>query len=419
MSSASKTSVPAGRKLRHGQPIWLERRRGGARAYPVLRGNREVDVAIVGGGMTGCAVAREFVSAGAHVAVVEGALVGRGSTAASSALLLQEPDRGLMDLGRRYGKAASRRIWALSRDAARGLIDTLRRLNVGCDLAERDSIHFTTSESTVPEMRLEYAGRRQAGFRGEWLTPGALRELTGVTGFGAIRTRGNAHFDPYRACVGVARSAARDGAEIFERSPVRRIEPTRHGVRLRTTAGRIDARHVVIATGYATEGFRPLAGRFEMFHTFVLATERLRARDRRELGLSDVMLWDTERPYHYARWTADRRLLLGGGDRPVGPGTGGPRTFAAAVAELREYFTALYPALAGIRIEGGWQGLFAMTPDSLPYIGPHRRYPHHLFALGYGGNGMTFAFLAARMLREWWQGRASSDHELFGFSRSR
>jgi glycine/D-amino acid oxidase-like deaminating enzyme len=60
-----------------------------------------------------------------------------------------------------------------------------------------------------------------------------------------------------------------------------------------------------------------------------------------------------------------------------------------------------------------------MTPDSLPYIGPHRRYPHHWFALGYGGNGMTFGFLAARLLLERWRGVQSRDHALFEFGRVR
>jgi hypothetical protein len=41
----------------------------------------------------------------------------------------------------------------------------------------------------------------------------------------------------------------------------------------------------------------------------------------------------------------------------------------------------------------------------LPYIGAHSRYPGHLFALGYGGNGMTASFLAARMLLDLYQAR--------------
>ena len=62
---------------------------------------------------------------------------------------------------------------------------------------------------------------------------------------------------------------------------------------------------------------------------------------------------------------------------------------------------------------------FAITPDSLPYIGPHRRYPRHAYALGYGGNGMTFAWMAAQILLEQWKGIASSDHQLFSFNRLR
>jgi glycine/D-amino acid oxidase-like deaminating enzyme len=66
-----------------------------------------------------------------------------------------------------------------------------------------------------------------------------------------------------------------------------------------------------------------------------------------------------------------------------------------------------------------WEGLFAMTPDSLPYLGPHRRYPRHWFALGYSGNGMTFGFLAARLFLERWEDRVSRDHALFEFGRMR
>jgi glycine/D-amino acid oxidase-like deaminating enzyme len=64
-----------------------------------------------------------------------------------------------------------------------------------------------------------------------------------------------------------------------------------------------------------------------------------------------------------------------------------------------------------------WEGLFATTPDGLPYVGPHRRYPKHLFALGYGGNGMTLGFLAAQILHRMVEDRATSADELFSFGR--
>ena len=174
---------------------------------------------------------------------------------------------------------------------------------------------------------------------------------------------------------------------------------------------------MVIATGYATRQFRPLAGRFQLVHTYVAATPPLDARARREIGLADVLLWDTRRPYHYARWTADRRLLLGGADRSIRGGPGPAARLAIAVAGIRAHFERLLPALGDVAIAHAWEGRFANTPDSLPYIGPHRRYPGHAFALGYGGNGMTFGSLAGRLLAEQWQGLASQDHALFAFDR--
>ena len=406
--------------LRRGRPFWLRRKPNGSRpTYPALKSHREVDVAIVGGGITGALTALAFAEADVKVVVLEAARVAHGSTAASSALLLQEPDQGMGELARRYGGRASRRIWELSHDAVRDFIRIIRKHRIACDLVDRDSLFYAPNADAEQRLRAEYRLRTRAGFDEEWLTPGAVRRETGMTARGAIRSRGNAHFDPHRACAGLMQAAARAGAEVFERSPVVRIERQNGRMRIRTRSGTVDAARVIVATGYATAQFRPLAGRFRMLRTYVLMTRRLNASARNELGLNDVMVWDTERPYHYARWTTDHRLLLGGGDRPVRTGRRRDQEFAAATKELREDFEALLPALADVGFDGAWEGLFAMTPDSLPYIGPHRLYPGHLFALGYGGNGMTFGALAARMLLEQWQGVRSPDHRLFRFGRLR
>lgn len=415
----SRIGVP---RTWRGAPVWLAGVDAGdskQQSCPSLRGRTAADVVVVGGGMTGALVAQTFAEAGVSVAVLEGALVGRGSTAASSALLLQEPDHGIGELARRYGSRTAVRVWQLSHDAVRDLIRLLRRLRIDCNLTQRDAVFYAPNREGLRGLRREYRRRTRAAFPAEWLNSRAVRRLTGINAAGAIRTSGNAQFDPFQACVGVIAAARRDGARVFERSAVTGVEQRRGGVLVRTRDGSIEAAGIVVATGYATETFRPLAERFRMYHTYVLATPRLDARQRRSLGLSRLMIWDTQRPYHYARWTPDGRLLLGGGDRRVRGRARDDARFAAATQSLYADFCALFPGLADVGVERAWEGLFAMTPDSLPYIGAHRRYPRHLFALGYGGNGMTFAYLAARMLREQWLGERSPDHELFRFGRLR
>jgi glycine/D-amino acid oxidase-like deaminating enzyme len=406
--------------LRHGKPVWLDRnRRRTVTRYPALRGHHETDVAIVGGGITGAMIAATFAEANVAVMVVEAGRAGFGSTAASTALLLQEPDYDLTTLGRKYGAARARRIWKISHDTTREFIETIHRLRISCGFQRRDSIYYTLNDGEVRALRSDWMRRRKVGLKGEWLDAAALHRATGIEGAAAIRTTGNALLNPLLACHGLLSAAVRMGAGVFERSTVNRIRRIGDGVRLYSQHGTIDARQVVIATGYATKYFRPLAGRFKMRHTYVLATEPIGLRLRRQLGLGKVMLWDTERPYHYVRWTDDHRLLLGGEDRPVKPGANRSRQFANATRELHEYFERLLPPLAGVRIDRAWDGLFAMTPDALPFIGPHRRYPGQTFALGYGGNGMTFAALAARILLEQWRGVAAPDHRLFAFNRFR
>ena len=369
--------------------------------------------------MTGAMIAESLTRHGVRVSVIEAARIGQGSTAASTALLLQEPDYDLEALSERYGRLDARRIWTLSQDAARDFIATIERLKIRCGLTERGSLYYTLDAQRAQRLRRELQRRHKAGLAGTWLDSSALRRASGIDGAGAIRTRGNAQLNPLQACVGLIDAAAHGGAAIFERSTINRIRQRKDGVRLYSPKGTIDARKVVIATGYATRYFRPLAGRFRLRHTYVLATNPIGSGARRRLGMGNVMLWDTDRPYHYVRWTTDHRLLLGGADHPVKPGARHDKQFAGATQTLREYFEDLFPVLADVGIDTAWEGLFAMTPDGLPYIGPHRRYPRHLFALGYGGNGMTFAALAARILAEQWRGIASPDHELFAFNRLR
>jgi glycine/D-amino acid oxidase-like deaminating enzyme len=403
--------------LRIGTSLWLDRHRGATPSFPPLRKRIDVDIAIVGGGITGCACAYVLARQGLRVALLEAADIGRGSTAASTALLMQEPDVDFGDLAQRYGTASARQIWRASRQAVDALVATLRRLNLTSTLHLSPSIYFTRQPDAVSSLQRELARRHRAGLRGQWLSPEALRRWTGIDGAGAILTSGNAQVDPYRACIGLARAARDQGASLFARSRVQRIRSSPTEVRLELARGSVRAAHVIIATGYATAEFKPLAGRFRMFNTYVVATPRLSSDVRDELGLGDVMLWDTERPYHYARWTQDHRLILGGHDQPRKSGRQRPNALRKRAALLSRDVAALWPVLDDIEVDYAWEGLFATTPDGLPYIGTHRRYPRHLFALGYGGNGMTFGFLAAQILAKAIVGRTTEADRRFGFSR--
>src|SRR5258708_29322732 len=129
-------------RLRLNLPLWLPSSAPSSHArFPQLGRDLSVDIAIIGGGITGAAVAWKFADAGVRVALVDAARIGPGSTAASTALLMQEPDEDFTRLARRYGERRTRRIWEVSRLATQDLIRTLRRLRIPCELVQRDSVY--------------------------------------------------------------------------------------------------------------------------------------------------------------------------------------------------------------------------------------------------------------------------------------
>jgi glycine/D-amino acid oxidase-like deaminating enzyme len=79
----------------------------------------------------------------------------------------------------------------------------------------------------------------------------------------------------------------------------------------------------------------------------------------------------------------------------------------------------MYPAIAGLRPEYGWSVPSAETADRLMFIGPHRNYPRHLFALGSGGDSVTGAFLAAGILTRALIGKPATGDDDLGWAAGR
>src|SRR5207248_11757882 len=118
--------------------------------------------------------------AGIRVAVLEASRIGCGSTAASTALLMQEPDNDLADLARRHGRRRAVRLWELSRDATRECVTAISRLDISCGLTRRDSVYYALTASAARRLRREHQSRASAGFRGRWLDGTTLLRETGI-----------------------------------------------------------------------------------------------------------------------------------------------------------------------------------------------------------------------------------------------
>jgi glycine/D-amino acid oxidase-like deaminating enzyme len=106
-----------------------------------------------------------------------------------------------------------------------------------------------------------------------------------------------------------------------------------------------------------------------------------------------------------------------GGDQDETPARRRNDVLVQRTGQLMYEALTMYPAIAGLRPEWGWEASYGETADGLPYIGPHRNYPRHLFAFGGAGDSLTAAFLAARILVRALQGEPEKSDQVFGWTR--
>jgi glycine/D-amino acid oxidase-like deaminating enzyme len=403
---------------RYGVPYWLARVPKAKRTtYPRHRGPLYAEVAVVGGGLTGTSIAWLFASSGIRTVVLERDRVGQGATAGEPGIVRLDPAPPFRSLETRHGRRVAHAMWIASRRAANDLLSTLDRLKVRCDLLERDGIDLALSDEQEQDLRREYRARQAAGVEGAWYGSGKVLQHTGIPAAGGIRSAGWALIDPYCACQGLAAAAVERGADFFERSPMTSVRPGRLGVEVRTDAGTVDAKTVIIATNVPPPAFKSLTRHFSRRVAYAALTGPLDAAMRRVLGRREAVVRDSARPPHQITWTRDHRMLALGVDQPASGGRASDRALLRHGGQLMYETSLLYPAISGIQPEYVWDVPIAEASDGLIYAGSHRNYPRHLFALGRGHNGPGAAFLAARILLRQYLREPERDDAVFCFGR--
>jgi gamma-glutamylputrescine oxidase len=378
----------------------------------------QADVAIVGGGLVGCAIAYTFASAGLSTILIEQDRLASASTGGSSGLLRPDPAASFKEVAGRYGLRDARTLWQSTRRSSLDFAAALRRIGIRCDFLAGDALTVARgSREEERPLRREYDAQRDAGLEVSWLTAAALvREAAIDAGVAAIRSRGGGQLDPFRAALGLAAAAETRGAQLFEKTTATRIRAGRRQVQVRTGTGTITASAVVIATGYPPADLRGLRRHFDRELRYCVATEPLMATMRRAVGRRAASIEDVG-SRHTLRWMKDDSIVYCGGAQPVLPERSRPRAVEQRTWQLMYELSLMYPAISGVQPTHAWDVEVARTVDGLPYLGTHRNYPRHLFALGIDPHRLGHCWLAARLLLRTFQGTPDKSDAPFGFSR--
>jgi glycine/D-amino acid oxidase-like deaminating enzyme len=359
-----------------------------------------------------------FATAGVKVALFEAERRGQATSGASTGWIGEDPGASLLEVEKLVGAKLARHAWQAWRRAALDFAALVRRLDLKCHLEPRSSLLVAATPEQVGRLKREHQSRRDAGLDLALVNARTIAEEAAVAGGAAIRSRDGATIDPYRATLGLAAAAVERGAQIFEHSPVKKITFTRKDAGVVTAGGTFRVRRVVIATAMpAPPLFGSLTRHFWFKSRYLALTDPVPAKIRNGLGKRAVVLRDRATPPHVIRWVNDERLLIEGADGDAPPARLRAKTIVQRTGQLMYELSTIYPEISGIMPAYGWDAPYALTGEGLPYIGPHRNFPHQLLAFGDSSHGVTGAYLASRILLRHYLGEADAADQAFGFTR--
>ncbi len=357
-------------------------------------------MAVVGGGITGLTTAVLLAERGMRVAVLERGRMGSGATGRSTGHLSTLPDAGYEAIELRFGLEAARSV---ARGTERAIDDIERFAH---EIGAASAFHratgycFTESFHHRDELADRLAAARRVGLRVREVDPVPLPFRT-CTGF-AVEGQAALEPEPYMAAL--ARRALSDGCLLFEQSPVLAVEDGAP-CRVVTKGGVVTASAVVLAT-HTPLGPSVLHAALTPRRSYALA---LHGPGRPPPGL----FWDMAPPYDYlrARVGDEAGWVVGGCDHRVGRGDP-----VAASSALELYVRERFGPVEILR---RWSSQHYASADGLPLIGHAPMSTGVLLATGFGGDGLVYGMVAARLLADLLHPGRSRDEALYQPSRVR
>jgi glycine/D-amino acid oxidase-like deaminating enzyme len=221
---------------------------------------------------------------------------------------------------------------------------------------------------------------------------------------GAIYERETGILDPCKHVRELKRLAVASGVDVYERTPVQRVERRGDAIAVITAGGTIRARKVVLATNAYSRsigGLPKLRSRQVPVWTFQVVTEPLTDADWASIGWRNGQsLEDNRQLVHYFRPTADGRITMGGGNVVAPWGDDFDHDFSPRIwRHCEQHLKWIFPQLAHVRVAYRWGGPVSVNADLTPEIGfiGDRRV---IYSVGCVGHGVSLSHLNGRLIAD-------------------
>jgi glycine/D-amino acid oxidase-like deaminating enzyme len=346
---------------------------------------RTVDVAVIGAGYTGVTASRALAIRGRTVVVLERGELGQGASSRNGGQVHPGVKLSLPTLLHKYGPLGV----SLYRETV-AAFELVERLiaddQIECDY--RRSGHIVLAHKSRHVKRLAalhqlYSDELQISTR--LLSAEDLRDEIGSSVYhGGLLEGLSGGLQPAKYYAGLLRGARRAGAELYSKTPVRRIRCL--GPRdfvVDSERGSVRAGAVLVATdGYVDSVIPALQRRIVPIGSYMLATEPLPEAVAKSISPNGRSFIDTKNFLFYWRVLADNRVVFGGRT------SFGRITPVAARDVLYRELVRIHPQTDGARVAAAWGGRVGFTSDRLPHFGCHDGVA---YAMGYCGSGVALS----------------------------
>jgi glycine/D-amino acid oxidase-like deaminating enzyme len=354
---------------------------------PRLTGSLEADVVVIGAGFTGLSAALALREAGVDVAVIEAAEPGWGASGRNNGQViptLSRPDPE--DIIARHGEAGERFV-ALLRDSASNLFELARRYQIQAEQEQSGWVQPVHSPGRIKIAERRVQQWSKFGAPVELLSREKVRQMLGSEEwYGGFWNKSGGHINPLALSRGLAQAVCDRGGRIFARSPANNFERRNGRWVVRTEAGEISGRALILATNAYTAEFSTalapaIAREVIPVRSWQMATEPLAEDIRRTVIPGRQAMSDTHGELYFARYDARNRLVTGGA--LINTNDAAAKLKRMVAQRLKR----LWPGIGEVRFDHVWNGYVGMTTDFLPRI--HRIGPD---AFGWTGcNGRAVA----------------------------
>ncbi|WP_394821678.1 FAD-dependent oxidoreductase [Pendulispora albinea] len=377
-------------------------------SYPQLDRGLHVDVAVVGGGITGLTAALILKRAGKKVAVLEARRVGGENSMHTTAHLTEAIDARYATLEKDFGAEAAKAAALSSRAAVARIGAFVRELGIACDHRIVPGLLYSEREEDLHALHEEYEAAARAGIPVRMIREVPLPFPCAA----AICFPDQAQLHAGHYLMALARAIPGDGCHVFEGAQVRDIEegePCRlvvaNGKDELTPVQPLTADRVIVAAS-APPTRLAMQTKLAHYRTYAIAI-------RDPGNIPGVLLWDTDQPYHYIRLaeaSGSRYAIIGGEDHKTGQNDDAEACWTRLETYARQRFGAA-------EVTHRWSGQILEPLDGLPYIGRLPGKEKISIGIGYSGNGMTFGTLAGMLLADEAAPHAGAYLELYSPSR--